>query len=51
MVWDTDIRCGGAFVGFDAFRPEGRRFESHSRPWASPSLAIACSASACYQCC
>jgi len=29
-------------------RPEGRRFESHSsRSWASPSLVVTCSVSAC----
>ena len=38
---------------FGVLRPEGRRFESHCRrhgtyrPWASPSLVVARSASAC----
>ena len=31
---------------FNAFCPKGRGFESCSRPWTSPSLAVACGASA-----
>ena len=27
-----NVEHGGSVVGFDAFRPEGRRFESHSSP-------------------
>ena len=46
------VGWGGSVVEFGAFRPEGRRFESHyiSATYgrkASPSLAVARSASAC----